>query len=65
MSCCTSMGANIKKGSKDLRKYLRHIKKKKDYYFGKDEYIYRFYDAQYVLLKDLIVKQNGILNKGY
>jgi hypothetical protein len=40
-----------------IKQYLAHIEKKKDYYFGKDEYIYRFYEGQVVLLKDLIIKK--------
>ena len=41
---------------KEIREYLGHIEQRKEYWFGKDEYIYRFYEGQYVLLKDLIIK---------
>ena len=39
---------------KTLTEYLKHIKDRRDKYWGKDEYLYRFYDAQYILLLDLI-----------
>jgi hypothetical protein len=39
-----------------LDNYLAHVKDKKDYYFKKDEYIFRFYEGQYVLLLDLMLK---------
>ena len=38
------------------KKYLAHIKQKKDYWFGKDEGVYNFFNGQYVLYMDLIAK---------
>ena len=39
-----------------LNKYQKHIEKKRDFYWGKDERIYLFYHAQSVLLNDLKIK---------
>lgn len=33
--------------------YIEHIRKRKTYYFGKDEELYNRYDCQYILLLDL------------
>ena len=40
-----------------LTKYLKHIIDCKKEYWGKDEYIYRFYDAQEVLIRDLLCQE--------
>jgi len=49
----------VKRKNKELQIYAQHVKEKKDFYFGKDEYIYRFYEGQWVLLCDL--KLHGFL----
>ncbi len=38
----------------NLKRKLEHIIKKKNKFWGKDEFLYRFYEAQEVLLRDLI-----------
>lgn len=40
----------------NIKKYLNHIKQRKDYWFGKDEITYTFLKGQYVLYMDLIAK---------
>lgn len=45
---------------KALKEKLEHIKIKKDYFWGRDKKLYHFYDAQEVLLRDLMVNHKKI-----
>jgi hypothetical protein len=40
----------------NFNKELAHIKKRKALYWGKDEYMYRFYEAQEVLVRTWKIK---------
>jgi len=42
-----------------LQQYREHIEARKKEYWGKDEYLYRFYDAQLILILDLICMGYG------
>ena len=44
---------------KNLTKEYNHIKTKKEFYFGKDEYIYKFYEGQRVFQRN-ISKNRGL-----
>lgn len=44
-----------------IKKYLNHIRQRKDYWFGKDEITYTFFKGQYVLFTHL--KERGMLRE--